>query len=347
MTQPAMPRPRLLFIDFAPLPGGSIQSLFLLLQHLPRNEFDPVVLLSPAVAALPATQALDLPIVAYDAGQGTMIPFGTATARLHDHRSSATLRDHRWFGSFWRWGSIGRRLWSRSRHTASFINALIERSNPDLVHLNDALPLAEPGILAAWRQRRPSVVLVRSFTPLDAFHRLISRLPAAGIFTSTALQRRSDAQGVAFRRELIVPNAVDLAQFGGAGFRVPGSEFRVRKEFDLPPEAQIVIVVGRIMQRKGLDVFIRAMAVARATMPQLHGLIIGSEDHTEPGLLAELRRTGSDVEHGRQNSFCRPTGRRPPSIASGRSALLCAYGAGTLWPYGDRGYGGGIARRGG
>lgn len=48
-----MTRPRILYIDFAPEPGGSIQSLLLLLRHLDRDRFQPLVLLSPAVARLP------------------------------------------------------------------------------------------------------------------------------------------------------------------------------------------------------------------------------------------------------------------------------------------------------
>jgi len=37
-----MTRPRLLFVDFAPEPGGSIQSLLLLLRHLDRDRFEPL-----------------------------------------------------------------------------------------------------------------------------------------------------------------------------------------------------------------------------------------------------------------------------------------------------------------
>ncbi|HEY53973.1 MAG TPA: glycosyltransferase family 4 protein [Caldilineae bacterium] len=279
-----MSPPRILYVDFAPMPGGSIQSLLHILRHLPRQRYHPTVLLSPTVAPLPAVRALEVPIFSYDAGQGAAIPFSAATQQVRKSSMASWLREHRWWGRPWRWGSAARRLWLRSRPTATFIANLIEDQGIDLVHLNDAIPLAEPGILAAYRRRRPSIVTVRSFHPLDDVHRLLSRLPAAGILTSRALQQDQHDQGVRFRRECIMANAIDLAQF-----EQPVVRTAVRTAFGLEADARIVAVVGRIMRRKGLDVFIRAMAQVVRQQPQAHGLIIGGEDSAESGLAAELQ----------------------------------------------------------
>jgi glycosyltransferase involved in cell wall biosynthesis len=278
-----MSSPRILYVDFAPMPGGSIQSLLLMLRHLPRQRYHPTLLLSPAVAALPAVQALELPTFSYDAGQGSPRSFGAAAQQVRRSSAAGWLRERRWLGKPWRWGSVSRRLWLRTRPTAAFIATLIEDQHIDLVHLNDAIPLAEPGILAATRRRRPSIVTVRSFHRLDGFHRLISRFPAAGILTSRPLQQDQHEQGVHFRRERIIPNAIDLAQF-----EQPVVRTAVRTAFGLEADARIVAVVGRIMRRKGLDVFIRAMAQVAAQQPRAHGLIIGGEDSAESGLTAEL-----------------------------------------------------------
>jgi len=179
-------------------------------------------------------------------------------------------------------------LWLRTRHTAAFIANLIEDQQIDLVHLNDAIPLAEPGILAAYRRRRPSIVNVRSFHQLDDVHRLISRLPAAGVLTSRALQQDQHAQGVRFRQERIIANAIDLAQFAQPADRA-GVRRNLRTEFGLKPDARIVIVVGRIMRRKGLDIFIQAMAQVVQQQPQAHGLIVGDDDSVESGLTEKLQ----------------------------------------------------------
>ena len=201
------------------------------------------------------------------------------------------LREQRWLGSPWRWGSILRRLWLRTRPTAARIAEIIDAESIDLVHLNDALPLAEPGILAARRRSRPSIVTVRSFTALDDFHRWISRwAAAAGIFTSRPLQQEQRAQGVRFRKERIIPNAIDLRQF-----QIAPDPAGVRAEFGIELDAQLVIVVGRIMQRKGLDVFIQAMAQVVQVYPQVHGLIVGEVEITDEGLDRALQNLAGDL----------------------------------------------------
>ncbi len=285
-----MSTPRLLFVDFAPVAGGSVQSLLLILRHLPRDRFQPVLLLSPGVAALPAVQALALPTYSHNAGQGRPIPFRPVTAQARGSSAADRARRHPWLGALWQGGSIARRLWLRTRGNSAVIARLIERERIDLLHLNDALPLAEPGILAAWRKRRPSLVFVRSFTPLDPFHRLISRLPTAGVFTSAALQQDQRDQGARFRREIVVANAIDLAAFSQ-----PPDRAGVRQELGLPAEARIVLAAGRLLRRKGLDLFIQALAAAVLRHPDLHALIVGGEDPAEPGVREELAALAQDL----------------------------------------------------
>ena len=285
-----MIRPRILYVDFAPSPGGSIQSLLHVLRHLPRQRYHPTILLSPTVAALPAVQTLGLPIFSYDARQGEASSFSDSAQHVRQSSTAGWLREHRWLGRPWRWGSASRRLWLRTRHTAAFIASVIEDQKIDLVHLNDAIPLAEPGILAAYWRRRPSIVTVRSYHQLDDVHRLISRLPAAGILISNAVQQDQHAQGVRFRREHIIANAIDLTQFEQSASRL-----EVRNEFGLKPDARIAIVVGRIMRRKGLDVFIRAMAQVVQQQPETHGLIVGGVDIAEAGLDEELQALAAQL----------------------------------------------------
>ena len=146
---------RILYVDFAPSPGGSILSLTHLLEHLPRHRFTPIALLSPTVASLPALTALDIPIFSYDARQGIAAPFRPATQQLRSSTTASWLRERRWLGAPWRWGSILRRLWLRTRPTAARIAEIIDTESIDLVHLNDALPLAEPGILGGVQTRSP------------------------------------------------------------------------------------------------------------------------------------------------------------------------------------------------
>lgn len=296
-----MTPPRILFIDFAPTAGGSIQSLRHILAHLPRQRYQPLALLSPLVAQEPALRRLDLPIFSYDAQQGTALPAGTGTAQIQASSIAARMRKHHRWGSVWRAGSIARRLGGRTWPTARFIAHLIAAQDIDLVHLNDALPLAEPGILAAWRQHRPSVVLVRSFTPIDRFHTWISRLPAACIATSQPLLENQRRQKTRFKRVYTIANAIDLSEYQGAADRLG-----VRREFGLSPDAILVIVVGRLMRRKGLDIFLQALAQIVPQHPQLHGLIVGGEEINEISLQNQLQQLAQDLGIGDHIHFSGP-----------------------------------------
>ncbi|RME81439.1 MAG: glycosyltransferase family 1 protein [Caldilineae bacterium] len=290
---------RILYVDFAPSLGGSIRSLLQVLEHLPRERYRPLALLAPGVASLPEMRALDIPIFAYDAGQGRAIRYSPAAEQVRASRTADWVRRQAILGAAWRQLSLANRLWRRTRpamlHTAGIISA----QDVHLVHMNDALPLAEPGVLAAWVRRRPSVVTVRSFAPLDSFHRLISRLPAAGVFTSAAIRDDLHRQGASFRREEVIFNAIDLQEYEAMPDRQG-----VRAEFGLPPDARIACVVGRLMRRKGIDVFIQALARVIPDHPDLYALVVGEEEITDIGLQAELqdlaRRLGV-AEHVR---FC-------------------------------------------
>ncbi len=328
-----MTRPRILYVDFAPIPGGSIQSLLHILQHLPRQRYQPTVLLSPTVAGMSAVQALDLPTFSYDAGQGTAIAFNATTQNIRQSNTAGRLRENRWLRKPWRWGSASRRLWRRTRHTSAFVANLIEDQKIDLVHMNDAIPLAEPGILAAYRRQRPSIVTVRSFHPLDDVHRLISRLPATGILTSRALQEDQHDQGVRFRRECIIANAIDLAEY-----KQPVDRLGVRNEFGLTPDARVVIVIGRIMRRKGLDIFIQAMERVVQQDPQAHGLIVGGVDSAETGLDKELQALAVQFGIADHIHFI---GHRTdaPRLLLASDLLCCRHPTRTLWSYNHRRYG--------
>ncbi|MCO6453222.1 MAG: glycosyltransferase family 4 protein [Caldilineales bacterium] len=284
---------KILFVDFAPLPGGSVQSLFLLVKHLPLDKYQPVLLLSPTVAALPEAQALSMPIIALDAGQGRPHPGGRVSGQVRASDAAAAIRQSRYRGALWRTGSIARRLWGRTRPVSAKTARIIRTQQIDLVHLNDSLPLAEPGIVAAWRARRPSIVVSRSFAPLDAVHRRLSRIPAAGVFTSESLRGDVERQGAHFRRPRIVPNAVDLKPYE----EMPDRD-GVRAELGLPQDSRIVAVAGRIMRRKGLDVFIKAMAQVCRSHANAYGLIIGEVDQAEEGLDEELMQLAEETGVG-------------------------------------------------
>jgi glycosyltransferase involved in cell wall biosynthesis len=83
----------------------------------------------------------------------------------------------------------------------------------------------------------------------------------------------------------VIPPGVDLARFA------PGDRADARAVLDLSPEAQIVIVVRRLVPRMGLDILIDAWARLQPTLPRAQLVVVG--DGPERHQLQELaRRSG-------------------------------------------------------
>ncbi len=82
------------------------------------------------------------------------------------------------------------------------------------------------------------------------------------------------------RRCRVIPNAVALDELGDPDSR------DIRQELDIPGDALVAGVVGRLSPEKGQEVFLRALALARAQEPRLFGLLVGGGQEE-----AALRRT--------------------------------------------------------
>lgn len=67
----------------------------------------------------------------------------------------------------------------------------------------------------------------------------------------------------------LFPNPVDLSSFQN----VSGAAFR--QEFGVPPEAPLVMYLGRLAPEKNLEVMLEAFALARKRQPKLHLLVVG------------------------------------------------------------------------
>ena len=86
----------------------------------------------------------------------------------------------------------------------------------------------------------------------------------------------------------VVPNGVD-----GAGPQHALGGYRAR--LGIPPEAFVVLFLGRMHRIKRLDLLAGAFAAARATRPDMHLVLAGTDEH---GLIPDLMtRLAGDVAH--------------------------------------------------
>lgn len=79
--------------------------------------------------------------------------------------------------------------------------------------------------------------------------------------------------GVSPRRITAVPNGIDLSVFSPA---VKIDKRELRRELDLPLDCPIVLYVGSVIARKGVDVLIEAWKAVVAQRPEARLVIVGS-----------------------------------------------------------------------
>jgi len=243
MTKPGVVL--LISSDFPPVPGGQSRYLYDLWSCLPAGE---VVVLAPALPGAPAI----------DAGLGCQV----ARVRLPLGTDLASKLLKPWVLLWHTWG-LCRRQRVRAIHcgqafSAGFAGYWCRRwlGVPYLVYVYGA-------DLLEFRDRPGWGPLLRAI--LGGAQRVV----AISRFTAEAVA----GAGVPRERVALVPPAIDLARFEG----LPTREGERRRR---GWEGRLVILsVGRLVERKGQDMVIRALPAVAARLPQVRYAIGGSGPH--------------------------------------------------------------------
>lgn len=109
---------------------------------------------------------------------------------------------------------------------------------------------------------------------------------------SDSLRRLALELGVPPERTRVVGNGVDLARFAP----LPRQECRAR--LGLPDDAQVLITVGGLVERKGFHRVIELMPALRRRWPKLHYLVVGGaspEGDWSERLRDQVRQLGLDA----------------------------------------------------
>ncbi len=185
------------------------------------------------------------------------------------------------------------------RATARRIAALIDESNPDLIHAHSPVLNALPALWAARRRGRRRIPVVYELRALweDAAvdHGTTTegslRYRASRAVETYALRRadaitticeglRRDivARGIAPGKVTVIPNAVDPERFAAGG--TPDAALRARLGLD---GATVLGFIGSFYAYEGIDLAIEALARLLPTRPDLRLLLVGGGSH-EPAL---------------------------------------------------------------
>lgn len=280
---------RVLYVDLAPAAGGSSVSLYQLASHLDPARYTPTVVLSRQNpfdrfdgAGIPLTRVRTPQWEARPAGVVGQVQAGDVGRRLRGSRLAGA------------WHSAGdlRRYWRDVRPAVAPLAAAIERCQPDLVHLNDNLPLCRPAAIAAWRARRPAICHCRSFdppAPLDNW--LLAPRLAGLIFISQAVAEVEGSRLATRAPRRVIANAVDLAEFDA-----PVDVAALRAGLGVPAGARLVGALGRITPWKGQHLFVEAVAQLAGEWPDLHALVVGGPEGAEgQAYLDALRRQATEA----------------------------------------------------
>jgi glycosyltransferase involved in cell wall biosynthesis len=113
---------------------------------------------------------------------------------------------------------------------------------------------------------------------------------AAAIHVTSADEARLIADIAPRTPRVVVPNGIDCAAYS---VLPSGDAFRQRWFPSAPLDAPIVMFLGRLSHKKGLDVLVHAFGSVAATRPDARLAIVGPDDEgLTPALRAEAERAG-------------------------------------------------------
>jgi glycosyltransferase involved in cell wall biosynthesis len=170
-----------------------------------------------------------------------------------------------------------------------FINLMKYKEEYDILHVH--VLWWGSLLLGPWAKRNciPALyesVLLDSDTPGGILKEKYGRFKLRLLKTYTAILAISEYLAEDYRKfgftkqqVLTLMNCVDMELF--SPLKSIEEKKILRQELDLPPDATILVFVGSVIERKGVDVLIRAFIEASSSYPDLYLLIVGPKNKNE------------------------------------------------------------------
>ncbi len=133
-----------------------------------------------------------------------------------------------------------------------------------------------------WGSARLTTILTARLNAL-----LSGALPAAIVCNSEASRRIHERMGYAASKLTVIPNGFDLDAFHPN----PQARAEVRRELGIPSEALLVGNVARFHPQKDHRKLVRAAALLKATIPEVHFLLVGTAVSPENATLSAWIRS--------------------------------------------------------
>ena len=179
--------------------------------------------------------------------------------------------------------------------------------SPHIIHVHEPLvPVVSVAAVAAGRG--PVVATFHAWSDADWLYRMASpvgRRIVAGLaarigVSPAAAEFAAGSLGVPLGGFRVIPNGVDVAAFASAE---PIPELA-------DPERQLLLFVGRLEPRKGLDVLVRAFLRLRASRPRLRLCVVGEggerqrcQQMVPPSIRPDVLFVGAVSERGKARYY--------------------------------------------
>jgi glycosyltransferase involved in cell wall biosynthesis len=172
----------------------------------------------------------------------------------------------------------------------------------DVAHIFGLYDMLGPRVAAACRKRKIPYVVepigmfvprVRNLRLKRMHHRFLGRemLAGASVIVATAEQEKAELIAGGIPKEKIV-----LRRNGVEGPPVPPERGRFRAAMGIPPEAKLLLFLGRLSEKKSPHLLLQAFAniVASETrgQPPVHLAFVGPD---EAGMLAKLKKMAASI----------------------------------------------------
>lgn len=266
-------RLRVLLVEKGSEVGGSVISLHQLVSGLDRSRYEPLVLLPDGHPYVQRFLADGVAVMVRP--WANRPPQGPAAlSALSRARPLQRLRRSRWGRTLYHGVGFYLKAFPEIVRRARAFRTLVRQVRPDIVHLNDTVPINRGEILGGWMAGARMLIHARGFERLNHFDRWLCRRVAFFVFISLALRDDFLRQRGTVRADRVIYNGVDSAALRAG----PEEAADLRRELGIPAGARVATMLGRIVGWKGQHVFVNALARLVLKDPDLYGLIVGAPE---------------------------------------------------------------------
>jgi glycosyltransferase involved in cell wall biosynthesis len=238
--------------------GGSDRALLDLVSHLPRDRFEPVMILKRNDPLIPSYTDHNIEVF--------------ETEFVPPRRALEPMKLAKFFLSY--------------GPTILRLVRLLRRIQPDVVHVNTLFNVHAP--VAARCAGYPLVWHIRELLPNSRIYGVLvwmaRHLATRAAVISTAV---SEAVAPIGDRRRLVLDGIDIDPYEPTRCVERGEAFR--EERNIAPGQPVVTVVGRLEPWKGQHVFVEAIPKIRQDFPDAQFLIVGGPAKNKPHYTLELK----------------------------------------------------------